>query len=213
MVLKWEELWTPSGVEGPYRRTSDYLSESRGGWPRWWKASRARRRRHSWGHWVCSAWRREGCRVTSLQSTTSSRGAAEEEVLISLVTRHRTWGNQWSCIRGSSDWTLGKSLSQRGWLVTGTGSPGKWSQHQACQSSRSVWTVLLIIWFSFRQSYKEQGAALSDPYGSLPTWGILWFYGCCSGKHWGFHFCYLVNLVLPVQSRKKDVCRPKELFF
>ncbi|KAK4823316.1 hypothetical protein QYF61_000918 [Mycteria americana] len=37
----------------------------------------------------------------------------------------------------AADWTLGKGPSLRGWSVTGTGSPGKWSQHQACQSSRS----------------------------------------------------------------------------
>jgi len=28
--------------------------------------------------------------------------------------------------------------------------PTKWSWHQTCQSSRSVWTTLLVIWFSFR---------------------------------------------------------------
>ncbi|KAK4823263.1 hypothetical protein QYF61_000230 [Mycteria americana] len=38
-----------------------------------------------------------------------------------------------NCIRGSSDWTLGKGSSLRGLSVTGTQSPGKWSEHQACQ--------------------------------------------------------------------------------
>ena len=28
------------------------------------------------------------------------------------------------------------------WLCTGTGSPAQWSEHQACQSSRSIWTML-----------------------------------------------------------------------
>jgi len=34
------------------------------------------------------------------------------------------------------------------WSVTAAGSPGKRSQHQACQSSRSMWMTLLVIWFS-----------------------------------------------------------------
>jgi len=28
--------------------------------------------------------------------------------------------------------------------------PGKWSQHQVCQSSWSIWMMLIVIWFSFR---------------------------------------------------------------
>ncbi|KAM7074312.1 uncharacterized protein J5F26_017451 isoform 2-T5 [Ciconia maguari] len=38
-----------------------------------------------------------------------------------------------SCVRGSSDRTLGKGSSPRGWSVPGADSPGKWSRHQACQ--------------------------------------------------------------------------------
>jgi len=48
------------------------------------------------------------------------------------------------------DWTLGKGSSLRQWSVPGTESPGKSSQHQVCQSSVSVWTMLLVIWFIFR---------------------------------------------------------------
>lgn len=43
-------------------------------------------------------------------------------------------------------WVLGKDSSPRWWLGTGTGSPGKQSQHQACWSSRSVWTMLSGSW-------------------------------------------------------------------
>jgi len=83
------------------------------------------RTRSSWGHLVYSVWRREGWWVTSLQSTASSRRAVEGEVLISsLVTSNRTQEMEWRCIRGSSDWTLGKGSSLRGWSVTGTGFPG-----------------------------------------------------------------------------------------
>uniref|UniRef100_A0A8C0EMX8 Glycoside hydrolase family 31 N-terminal domain-containing protein n=1 Tax=Bubo bubo TaxID=30461 RepID=A0A8C0EMX8_BUBBB len=48
-------------------------------------------------------------------------------------------GNSWSvCI-------FLKSSSLRGWSVTGPCSPGKWSRHQACQSSGSIWMMLLVI--------------------------------------------------------------------
>lgn len=53
-------------------------------------------------------------------------------------------------VRGRWDWILGKGSSLRGSLVAGTGSPGKWSQYQPCQSSRSISTMFLVIWFSFR---------------------------------------------------------------
>lgn len=71
-------------------------------------------------------------------------------------------------MRGSSDGTAGKGSSLRRWMVTGTGSQGKWSRHQTCQSSRSVWMMLSVIWVSFRQSCEEQGAGL-HPDGSPPT--------------------------------------------
>jgi len=37
------------------------------------------------------------------------------------------------------------------------------------QSSRSIWTMLFVIQFSFRKSCKEQGVGLDGLYGSLPT--------------------------------------------
>ena len=126
----------------------------RGGQPRWWKrvlplSLRARLMRNSWGHSFCSVWSREGWGVPSSQATTSSSRVAEE-VLISLqwpTIAHEEM--EWSCIR-SSDWTLGKGTSLRGWLVTAAGSPGKWSQHQACQSSRSMELDLMILMGPFQ---------------------------------------------------------------
>lgn len=35
-----------------------------------------------------------------------------------------------------------KYFLPRGWLSTGTCSPGKWTQHQVWQSSRNIWTTL-----------------------------------------------------------------------
>ena len=83
-------------------RTRDYYSASRGERPKWWKASKARLPRSSWGRLVCSAWRREGWGVPSSQTTVSSlrgsRGGAAD--LLSLVTSNRTPGNRlWSCVR------------------------------------------------------------------------------------------------------------------
>lgn len=33
-----------------------------------------------------------------------------------------------------------------------------------------------VVWFSVRSSCEEQGVGLEDPYGSLSTWDLLWFY-------------------------------------
>lgn len=52
---------------------------------------------------------------------------------------------EWSYVRRSWDWTLREDSSLRWWSVTGTCSPGKWSRHQGCQTSRSVWTMLLVF--------------------------------------------------------------------
>lgn len=52
-----------------------------------------------------------------------------------------TKGAAWRCFRGDLSWTLGKGSFSREWLGTGTGCPGKWSQHQPWQSSRSIKVV------------------------------------------------------------------------
>lgn len=57
---------------------------------------------------------------------------------------------------------------------------------------RSIGPKLLVIGSSFRQSCEEQCVGLADPYGSLPTCDILWFYDSffylLCGK---LHGCYL----------------------
>lgn len=40
----------------------------------------------------------------------------------------------------------------------------KWLWHQTCQGSRSIWDMLLSIWFSFRLSCKQWGGGLDDPW-------------------------------------------------
>lgn len=64
------------------------------------------------------------------------------------------------------------------WSLTGTDSPGKWSWHQDCQSSRS------IMWFSFRLSCEKQGVRPHDSYDSLPTWDTLWFSELANAYTW-----------------------------
>ena len=72
----------------------------------------------------------EGRGVTSSQSTTSLRGVEAEMLISSFWWPVIGQGEmERSCIRGSSDWTLGKGSSLRESSVTGTESPGKWSQH------------------------------------------------------------------------------------
>ncbi|GAB0199179.1 mitochondrial enolase superfamily member 1 [Grus japonensis] len=61
--------------------------------------------------------------------TRGSEGAGTD--LLPLVTSDRTQGNGMKLRRGSLAWISGKGSSPRGWSGTGTGSPGKWSQHQA----------------------------------------------------------------------------------
>lgn len=49
---------------------------------------------------------------------------------------------------GGSGWLSGKGSSLRGWSGT-SDSSGKWSQHWACHSWRSIWTTLSDIWSDF----------------------------------------------------------------
>lgn len=66
-----------------------------------------------------------------MQSTTSAEGKVLPSSVWWPVTGHREV--EWSCIRGTPDWTLGKSSWLREWSVTGTAFPGKWPQHQVSE--------------------------------------------------------------------------------
>lgn len=74
-------------------------------------------------------------------------------------------------------------------FVTGTGFLGKWLQHQVCRSSRSIWTMISVMWLIVRSSCVEQGVGLGDPYEFCDSvWGeegfrakeMLDFWLCCS---------------------------------
>ncbi|XP_039575435.1 uncharacterized protein LOC120507162 [Passer montanus] len=70
-------------------------------------------------------------------------GGSKGAELCSLVTSDKTRGNCMKLCQGSLRLVLGKGYSTRGCLGAGTGSPGHWSQPQACQSSKIIWTMLL----------------------------------------------------------------------
>lgn len=125
-------------------------------------------------HLVCSSWRRPGSNLIAVSAflEEGSWGAGMVSSLWWPAIDPK--GMKCTCVRGSS-YDGRKRSSLIWWSVTETGSPGKCSQHQAWQNWKSCWTMLLVIWFSFRQSWEEQGVGLSDPYGSLPIWAILWF--------------------------------------
>lgn len=107
----------------------------------WWMTLRGNRVSRGWGHLVCSAWRRGdwGKPHCGLQFPHEGKRMGRHWSLCWPVTGLE--GMAWSCIRGGFGWISGKDSSPRGCLGTGTASPGQWSQHQAWQNSRSVWTT------------------------------------------------------------------------
>lgn len=142
---------------------------SRGGRPRWLKFLRARLKRSSRGHLVCSAGRREGWRVTSLQPTTSRR--AVEEVLISLwrpEIGHMRMAR--SCAREVQTGHYEKVLHWEGGQSLEQVPQGNRHSAKPVKNSRGIWMTILVM------SCEKQGVRLDDLYGSPPTWDSLWFH-------------------------------------
>jgi len=75
----------------------------------------------------------------------SGGGAAH---LCFLVTSDGTRGKGMKLQQGKYRLDMRKRFFRERAVVIGVGSPGKWSWHRACQSSRSIWTMPLVMWFS-----------------------------------------------------------------
>lgn len=146
--LVWPH-WVLCAVWGAtlYKRHQTIRVNPKGRRLKWWKFSRARITSSGWGHLVCPGWR---CWRGDLIAVHG---------FLTGIGRIVGWG--------ASDWTLGKGFTTSQWLVRGTVSPEIWTWHQAC--SRRIWIMLIVIWFSCRQSFEELDVGVHAPYGSLPA--------------------------------------------
>jgi len=91
-------------------------------------------------------WRR--LRGGLIADFSSSQGVEGIVDLCSLVTEPE--GTAWNCVRGGSRGVRKRMFSSGTSDRHGTGSPGQQSGHQACWSSRNIWTMLSGMWFEFR---------------------------------------------------------------
>jgi len=73
--LSWDPTWSPASSGAPnIRRTWMCWSRSRATPRRWFEGCSTAPTRTGWGSWGCSAWRREGSRVTLEQTSSTFQG-------------------------------------------------------------------------------------------------------------------------------------------
>lgn len=121
-------------------------SVSRGRWPKWWKALRARLTRSSWGHLAYSTWirlRGDPISVYNFLKVCSTEGDTD------LSVCGRTQGNGMKLRQEKSRLDIRKRFLTEG--VIGywnrLSKEGLW--HQAYQNPRSIWTMVLVIGLFF----------------------------------------------------------------
>jgi len=74
-----------------------------------------------------------------------------------------------SCVRGGSDWRLGKISSLEEWSGLGPGCPGQWGSPHPWMGSKTVWMWPLGTWLS-RHGGVGLAVGLGDLRGLLQPW-------------------------------------------
>lgn len=89
----------------------------------------------------------------------------------------RTWGNSKKLCQERIRLDIRKSLFTERVVRNWKRLPKAAATLLIYWNSRSIWTMLLVIWSYFGWSHVDPGDEHYDPYGSLPTREMLWFYG------------------------------------
>lgn len=100
-----------------------------------------------------------------------NRWQKSKAVTYNILMEFRT---QWNGTSRTFRLDIRKWSSLRGWSVTATAFPGKWSWHQACQNSGNILMmfVVLLIFLGSPGRNRE----FDDFYGFLSTSDILCFH-------------------------------------
>lgn len=99
---------------------------------------------------------REGWGMSPWPSRAPSWGPAAGKVLMSFWWPAIGHENGINLCQGKVRLDMRKRFFTEGVFSPWNRLPGKWSQYQTCQSSRSIWKMLLVTWFNFRCSVRSR---------------------------------------------------------